>query len=137
MAKYKQPRGQPRGCRSGAHLFESIAAFCDDIIEQGYTVLPSKTEFCRWYAGRYKRKINRRTVWMAMDVYYPDVKTAVNELISDVLAQGAALGFWNSTITIFVLKNWCHWSDKQEDRPSDDLDVKLRTIDELIREEAE
>lgn len=137
MAKYKQPRGQPRVFRSGAHLFESIAAFCDDIIEQGYTVLPSKTEFCRWYAGRYKRKINRRTVWMAMDVYYPDVKAAVNELISDVLAQGAALGFWNSTITIFVLKNWCHWSDKQEDRPSDDLDIKLRTIDELIREEAE
>ena len=137
MAKYKQPRGQPRVFRSGAHLFESIAAFCDDIIEQGYTVLPSKTEFCRWYAGRYKRKINRRTVWMAMDVYSPAVKAAVNELISDVLAQGAALGFWNSTITIFVLKNWCHWSDKQEDRPSDDLDVKLRTIDELIREEAE
>lgn len=139
MAKYKQPRGQPRVFRSGAHLFESIAAFCDDIIEQGYTVLPSKTEFCRWYAGRYKRKINRRTVWMAMDVYYPDVKAAVNELISDVLAQGAALGFWNSTITIFVLKNWCHWSDKQEaeQKPTNELAVRVLSIAELAGEEAE
>ena len=115
MGKYKQPRGQPRAFRSGAHLFESIQAFCDDIIEQGYTVLPSKTEFCRWYSNQTGRKISRRTVWSTMEKYYPDVKGKVNVLVSDVLAQGAALGYWNSTVTIFVLKNWCHWSDKLSD----------------------
>ena len=139
MGKYKQPRGQPRVFRSSAHLFESIQAFCDDIIDLGYTVLPSKTEFCRWYAKQYKKKINRRTVWMAIERYYPDVKGDISDLIGDVLAQGAALGYWNSSITIFVLKNWCHWSDKQEaeQKPTNELAVRVLSIAELAGEEAE
>lgn len=112
MAKYKKPRGQPRAFRSAAHLFERMQEFCDDIIEHGYNVLPSKTEFCRWYANHYKRSISRRTLWSAMELYYPEIKEDVTELIGDVLAQGAALGHWNATVTIFVLKNWCHWGDK-------------------------
>lgn len=139
MGKYKAPRGQPRAFRSGIHLFECIQDFCDDIIAQGYTVLPSKTEFCRWYSNRTGRKISRRTVWSAMEKYYPDVKGRINVLVSDVLAQGAALGFWNSTITIFVLKNWCRWSDKPEaeQNPADELAVRVLSIAELSGEEAE
>ena len=74
-----------------------------------------------------------------MEKYYPDVKSKVNVLVSDVLAQGAALGYWNSTITIFVLKNWCHWSDKQEaeQKPTDELAVRVLSIAELAGEEAE
>ena len=139
MAKYKAPRGQPRAFRSGIHLFECIQDFCDDIIAGGYTVLPSKTEFCRWYSNQTGRKISRRTVWSTMERYYPDVKSKVNTLVSDVLAQGAALGYWNSTITIFVLKNWCHWTDKRETEqdPANELAVRVLSIAELTGEEAE
>jgi hypothetical protein len=74
-----------------------------------------------------------------MEKYYPDVKGRINVLVSDVLAQGAALGFWNSTITIFVLKNWCRWSDKpeSEQNPADELAVRVLSIAELAGEEAE
>ena len=112
--KYTAPRGRPRTFRSGAHLFECVQSFCDDIIEQEYKVLPSKTEFCRWYSNQFEKPLSRRAVWAALAEHYPEARGDITELISDVLAQGAALGYWNSTITIFVLKNWCSWVDRKE-----------------------
>ena len=140
MAKYKAPRGQPREFRSGEHLVKCIGEFCEDIIETGYPVLPSKTEFCRWYVRQYKRKICTRTVWVSMAVYYPEVAADIKEMLGDVLAQGAALGKWNATITIFVLKNWCSWSDKREPDEAaavDGINARLKTLAELTGEEAE
>ena len=70
-----------------------------------------------------------------MAVYYPDVRGDVNEMLSDVLAQGAALGKWNSTIIIFVLKNWCAWTDRRESDDAsgaDQLDIKVKTVAELF-----
>ena len=134
MGKNKKPRGRPRTFRSGAHLFECMQAFCDDIIAHGYNVLPSKTEFCRWYSNQFEKPLSRRAVWAAVNEQYPDAKSNIEELVSDVLAQGAALGHWNSSITIFVLKNWCRWSDKHEPEATSAITVEM--VD-LIGEEGD
>ena len=112
--RYKPPRGQPRKFRSGEHLIKCLSEFCEAIVEHGYNKLPSRSNFCRWYADQCKQSISTRTVWLSMTQYYPGIKDDAMELISDVLVQGAALGKWNSTMVIFALKNWCHWSEKKD-----------------------
>lgn len=114
MGKYKAPRGQPRKFRSGEHLIKCLSEFCEAIVEHGYNKLPSRSNFCRWYADQCNQPVSTRTVWLSMTEYYPEVKSDAMELISDVLVQGAALGKWNSTMVIFALKNWCHWKDKKD-----------------------
>jgi hypothetical protein len=116
-----------------------LSEFCEAIVEHGYNKLPSRSNFCRWYADQCKQSISTRTVWLSMTQYYPGIKDDAMELISDVLVQGAALGKWNSTMVIFALKNWCHWSDRKEpeQESADELTVRVLSIAELTGEEAE
>lgn len=108
-------RGRPKKFNSGKELIELFSAFCDYITEQAaYTIIPSQTEFCKWLSREYK-STDRRTIYNSLNKYFPAIKKEFERLQSDVIAQGGMLGRYQSTMSIFVLKNWCKW----EDRPSD------------------
>lgn len=106
-------RGHPKSFESGDDLIELFDQFCQDIIENGYKCIPSQTEFCRFLQRRYK-SVDRRTIYNSLNKYFPDYKKRFEALQSDLIVQGAMLGAYKNTMSIFALKNWCDWSDKSE-----------------------
>lgn len=109
----KRTRGQPKRFSSGKQLISLYAQFCDCIIANGYDVIPSQTEFCRWLKEHYT-SADRHTIYTALNKYFPDIKKEFEQLQSDVIAAGGMLGKYQSTMSIFALKNWCKWSDRTD-----------------------
>ncbi len=106
--------GQPRKFNSGKKLIELFSEFCDYITEEAdYTVIPSQTEFCKWLSVNYG-PVDRKTIYNALNKYFPTIKKDFERLQSDVIAQGGMIGKYQQVMSIFVLKNWCSWKDKAE-----------------------
>lgn len=104
------PRGQPRKFNSGTKLIALFREFCDDIIENDFARVPNQTNFCRWLADNYC-ECDRKTIYNALNKYFPTIKSEFEQIQSDVIAEGGMLGKYQSTMSIFALKNWCRWSD--------------------------
>lgn len=117
----KRTRGQPKRFSSGKQLISLYAQFCDCIIANGYDVIPSQTEFCRWLKEHYT-SADRHTIYTALNKYFPDIKKEFEQLQSDVIAAGGMLGKYQSKMSIFALKNWCKWSDKPIDEGASDYE---------------
>lgn len=122
--------GQPKAFNSAKKLIELYRLFTDEIIENGFEDVPTQTSFSRWLKSRF-RDVDRRTIYNALNKYFPEVKEEFDQIRADVLAQGALLGKYNSTMTIFGLKNWCHWTDKQQVEANVDSDIQITFADEL------
>ena len=73
-----------------------------------YQEYPTKMGFAD-FCGK-----NRSTVWHAVNHFYPEVKKQWQETIEQVLVNGVNAGVYHVTMTIFILKNWCEWTDKRE-----------------------
>lgn len=107
-------RGHPRKFKSGEQLIELFRAFCRYVVEEReYGIIPSQTNFCEWLEGNFEA-VDRKTIYLSLEHYYPTVKRDYYAMVADVLAQGAMTGHYQPTMTIFTLKNWCDWKDKQE-----------------------
>lgn len=106
-------RGRPKRFGSAKLLIDLFASFCEEIIESGFSVTPTQTEFCRWLQHNYEQT-DRRTIYNALNNYFPTVKRDFEQMQSDVIAEGAMLGKYQPTMSIFALKNWCKWTDRQE-----------------------
>ena len=118
--------GQPRRFKSGQELIDLWQEFCNDIREEEYTSAPTQTAFGRWLAVKYKN-IDRKTIYNSLNEYFPNVKKEFEAIRADVISEGTMLGKYQPTMSIFALKNWCRWTDKQE--------VYASTIDEETRNE--
>ena len=105
--------GQPKKFSSGEELITLWYEFCNEIIDGGFKKVPTKTAFCRWITQKYKQ-IDRRTLYNSINEYFPSVKKDFEQIQSDTIAEGGILGKFNSTMSIFGLKNWCNWKDKAE-----------------------
>ena len=106
--------GQPKKFESAETLLELWGEFCADIVEKKYEIAPTYTEFGKWLAVD-ALEADRRTIYLSLNKYYPDIKNAVEETRADVIAQGTMLGRYQPSMSIFALKNWCKWTDgKQE-----------------------
>jgi hypothetical protein len=105
--------GQPKTFESGEQLIELFESFCRDIKDSDYEELPTQTAFTRYLREHFKTT-DRKTIYTSLNKYFPDVKKEFETLLSDVLVTGAAKGKYREAITIFGLKNWCKWTDKQE-----------------------
>ena len=123
-------RGRPKKFNSGKKLIELFAEFCDYIIEQDYTIIPSQTEFCKWMSKVYG-DTDRKTIYNSLNKYFPTIKKDFENLQSDVIAQGGMTGKYQSTMSIFVLKNWCKWQDKPTSENTDILDKLDKVIGDI------
>lgn len=122
-------RGQPKRFNSGAKLIQLFSQFCDYITDEAcYEIIPSQTEFCKWLSTEYG-SVDRKTIYNSLNKYFPAIKSEFERLQSDVIAQGGMLGKYQSTMSIFVLKNWCKW----EDKPSAGSD-NVGELKELVNE---
>ncbi|MBC8586061.1 DNA-packaging protein [Youxingia wuxianensis] len=108
-----RPRGNPKRFQSGEELIELYQQFCIWVKENNFQTIPSQTRFCEWLTREYKAT-DRRTIYNALNKYFPNIKKEFEKLQADTMAEGAMIGRYNPTMTIFALKNWCEWKDKQE-----------------------
>ena len=83
--------------------------------------------------AREYTQTDRRTIYNALNKYFPTVKRDFEKLQSDTMTEGAMTGKYNPTMTIFALKNWCEWKDKQETEISgkDGGVIKIALSDEV------
>lgn len=106
-------RGQPKKIKSGKQLIDLWTSFCEYIRDAEYTIAPTQTDFCRWLSKEFD-SCDRRTIYNALNKYFPTIKGEFERIQADTITSGAMLGKYNSTMSIFALKNWCKWTDKQE-----------------------
>ena len=136
--------GQPKRFESAEQLISLWSDFCNDIVENGFDTVPTQTAFCRWLSENYK-DTDRRTIYNALNEYFPNIKKNFEQLQSDIIMQGGMLGKYNPTMSIFGLKNWCGWSDSgrvttgryDEEKAEDALSKALREEAERMQNETD
>lgn len=107
------PAGQPKKFESGEQLVSLWTEFCAEIVEDGYQIAPTLTEFGKWLSVALS-ETDRKTLYNALYKYFPEYKNTLEGIRADVVAQGTMLGKYQPSMSIFALKNWCGWSDKLE-----------------------
>ena len=107
------PAGQPKRFESGEQLIALWNDFCAEIVEDGYKIAPTITEFGKWLSVALD-ETDRKTLYNALYKYFPEVKNIVEGARADVVAQGTMLGKYQPSMSIFALKNWCGWTDRLE-----------------------
>lgn len=135
--------GQPRAFKDEAEFIETFSKYIDCIRENNYDRLPTQTNFCRWMDEQGKH-CARLTVYRTINEYCSNIKDEYVRLLSDALTEGATLGKYRDIMTIFCLKNWCNWADKQEQtvtnviKPGEDMTMedKAAKLVELRKKQA-
>lgn len=113
MGKKYDKAGHPKTYQSGEELITLWAEYCDEIAREGYVAAPTQTDFCRWLKRR-ETPADVKTIYTALNKYFPGCKSEFERIRADTITAGAMIGRYQQTMTIFALKNWCGWTDKQE-----------------------
>lgn len=129
-------RGQPKKIKSKQQLIELWSDFCEHIRKIDYAITPTQTDFCIWLRKEFDN-CDRKTIYNALNKYFPTVKSEFERIQADTITSGAMLGKYNSTMSIFALKNWCKWTDKQEVTQETKLAVTDNFLDALSDSAAE
>ena len=108
-------------------MIRLFSEFNEEVINDGFVVVPTQTEFCRWL-GRNYEKTDKKTIYNTLNKIFPDIKKQFEQIQSDTVATGAMLGKYQPTMSIFVLKNWCKWKDRNE------VDVGEETRKDVARQ---
>lgn len=104
--------GHPRTFASGEELLGLWGEYIEGIRRGGWAEVPTKTGFCRWmeqYGG-----CDPHTIYLSLAKYYPSYKKEFDDMWGDAIAEGAMLSHFQPSMSIFSLKNWTQWKDKQE-----------------------
>lgn len=104
---------KPKKFKSDKEFIQLFADFCDHIVENDFYTIPTQTAFCKYLAQHY-RATDRKTIYNYLNKNFPTIKAEFEQLQSDIIAQGAMLNKYNSTMSIFALKNWCKWTDRTD-----------------------
>lgn len=129
-------RGQPKKFKSGEQLIDLWKQFCKHIKDNEYTEVPTQTNFEQWLNIQYK-PVTVRTIYNALNEYFPTIKKDFESVQADLIAEGAMLGRYQPTMSIFALKNWCKWTDKQEVTQFTADDVKQDALSQSLEAMAE
>ncbi len=130
----KRSRGHPRSFESGEELLKLYEQFCEEIKDNGYNVVPFVTEFYRWLKNG-DNGADRHTIYLSLHKYYPEIKKDVERLQGETMSQGAMLGKYKETSTIFALKCKCGWNDQthyQESNNNERQDEIINAIKKAI-----
>lgn len=125
MAK-KKSAGRPRTFVSGEEVLDLFTEFCEEIHRKDRSIyIPSKTDFALWLKNEKNYSCDRRTLYNALNEYFPEIKKEFDKIRADTLVNGGMRGKYQPTMTIFALKNWCGWADKSEAVTDTKIEVKL------------
>lgn len=122
--------GQPRTFGSGKEILTLWQEYLREIADNGFqnekgvTIYPGKGKFAE-YCG-----VDRSTIYKTVERYYPEVKKDWEQALSETLSDGVAAGAYQTAFTIFMMKNLCDWSDKQETK------LEQRKVQVATKEEA-
>lgn len=116
--------GRPKKFADEKQLIELWRQFTDEVSDGGFKCVPTQTEFCRWLKRHYA-ETDRRTIYNALNKYFPNIKSEFEQIQADTIAAGAMLGAYNPTMAIFGLKNWCKWNDKQQVEANVDTELHI------------
>lgn len=84
-------------------------------------IVPNQSNLARWMG------VSNMSIARAMEKANNKQLASYKRLLADCLSEGAMLGIYQSSSTIFALKNMCDWADKYEDRSvnkNEPLEVK-------------
>lgn len=128
---------KPNKFESGEQLIELWRDFCDSIVDGNFNTVPTQTAFCRWLEREYE-KTDRKTIYNSLNKIFPEIKKDFEQLQADTIMQGGMMGKYNSTMSIFGLKNWCGWSDNGRTGAGRYDDERVEDpLSKALREEAE
>ena len=128
-------RGRPPTFKDGDEIISLWLDFCYSIIDNDYSQIPTQAAFCRWLGEHYE-KTSVRTLYNALNKYFPTIKKEFIQIQSDVIMQGGMLGKYNPTMAIFGLKNWCGWNNDGI-MPNSVPETAEDSLSKALREEAE
>lgn len=120
----KNKGGQPKSFKNGDELIELWQEFCDEIVNNEFKTVPTQTEFSKWLKIKYG-KVDRKTIYNSLNKYFPAIKEQFEKIRADVIMQGGMLGKYQPTMSIFGLKNWCKWADRNENINNNKTDLKV------------
>ena len=102
----KAKENRKRLFESAEDFMDYWEAFLDHLKKDGYSVPPTSSEFARW-CGVSKRTVNNY-------IANYNLREKVAPLTADCYVEGAMAKSYQTSMTIFALKNTCGWSDKRE-----------------------
>lgn len=126
MQEVDGTKTKPNKFKSGAKLIDLWRCYCDEIVENGFADIPSQTSFCRWLARNYE-KTDRKTIYNSLNKIFPEIKKEFDCIRGDIIAEGAMLGHYQPTMSIFALKHWCKWTDTGDTSSGEEV----RIIDDV------
>lgn len=108
-------RGQPKTFTE-QEFKDFVFEYMDFIYDKQENSLKDTPTFYGFYRFvREQKECSYHTIRRCFDEYWADIKKEFEDIRADLLSRGASIGIYNPTITIFALKNWCHWKDKADD----------------------
>jgi len=128
-------RGRPPTFKDGDEIISLWLDFCYSIIDNDYSQIPTQAAFCRWLGEHYE-KTSVRTLYNALNKYFPTIKKEFIQIQSDVIMQGGMLGKYNPTMAIFGLKNWCGWNNDGRNVGGDEA-VEIDPLTQALQDEAD
>ena len=130
-----------RSIRDGGELLFLFEAYCAYIRKNNFMkaftspdgevklmpIVPNQSNFSMWL-GLGRRDMN--------SIIYEQPETAVEykATLADLLSEGAMVGAYAASSTIFSLKNLCDWADKFEDRSRPDTKTTVEEAEALMRQ---
>ena len=94
-------KGQKTIYSSTEEFIDDFNAYMMNIINDGYEKLPTKLDFAM------TKGISPSTVHREYDKLTENQKKDWKQTLSDVVTAGVNAGKYNTTMSIFALKNWC------------------------------
>ena len=107
----KKNRGQPKVFEE-QEFKDFVFQYLNEICQSQSGDNPDIPTFYGFYNFvKEKKECSYHTVRRCFDEYWADIKKDFQDVRSDLLVRGGMLGKYQSTMTIFGLKNWCGWGD--------------------------
>ena len=131
-------RGQPKTFTE-QEFKDFVFEYMDFIYDKQENSLKDTPTFYGFYRFvREQRGCSYHTIRRCFDEYWADIKKEFEDIRADLLSRGASIGIYNPTMTIFALKNWCHWKDKADDEKTVDnaFNEGMQNLADLINNPA-
>lgn len=131
-------RGQPKTFTE-QEFKDFVFEYMDFIYDKQENSLKDTPTFYGFYRFvREQKECSYHTIRRCFDEYWADIKKEFEDIRADLLSRGASIGIYNPTMTIFALKNWCHWKDKADDEKNVDnaFNEGMQNLADLINNPA-